>query len=107
MSDPYLEVVNRRFEMRGEGAPKETVIGVLGHTKPDSKMRSLGGLVQNTKASAPVPKEMVMSEKKAMAHNLQTDRHILGHAPKTHISGMHYGQVPYPGMYMGELGKRL
>lgn len=107
MSHPYLEVVNRRFEMKGEGAPKETVFGVLGHTKPDSKMKSLGGLVQNTKPSASMPKEMVMSEKKAMASHLQTDRHILGAPPKTHIPGAHFGQVPYPGHFMSALGQRL
>lgn len=102
-----MEVEDKRFRMAGKGAPKDTVFGVIGHTKPDSMMRSLGGLVQNTKSDGPIPKKMVMSEKKAMAQGLQTERHILGPAPKTHINGHHYAQVPYPGPFMGELGKRL
>lgn len=104
VKSPYLEVVDRRLDM--EGGAKETVSGVLGHTH-GTPMRSLGGLVHNTKASAPVPKANVMSEKKAETKGLQTDRHILGHAPKTHIPGAHYAQIPYPGHFMSELGKRV
>jgi hypothetical protein len=106
MSDkPYMAVDGKRFAMKD--GPTSTVFGVLGMVKANRPMRILGGVIQNTKASAPVPKEMVMSEKKAMAHHLQTERHILGAPPKTHISGFHYGQVPYPGRYMGEKGKEL
>lgn len=99
---PYLHVVDEPRVMEGKGAPRQTVFGVLGHTKDDSEMKTLGGLVQNTK-SAPIPKGEVIENPK----KLMTERHITGPAAKTHISGEHYGQIPYPGRYMGDAGERL
>lgn len=99
---PYLKVVDEPRKMKGKGAPRQTVFGVLGHTKDDSEMRSLGGLVADTKASAPIPKGTVTH-----GDRMKTERHITGPASKTHVSGEHYGQVPYPGAYMGDLGHRL
>ena len=100
---PYLEVVGEPRMMRGEGAPRSTVFGVLGRTKESGKMRSLGGLVENSKADAPIGKGTLKKEPK----RIHTDRHITGPASKTHISPEHYAQVPYPGHYMGPAGKRL
>jgi hypothetical protein len=65
-------------------------------------MRSLGGLVKNTKVSGN-PKGEVMRSSVAP----QTDRHIIGHASRTHVPGEHMGQVPYPGHYRSALGARL
>ena len=97
---PYMES-DMRVEMRGKGAPKRTVFNVIGHTKYDSKMRSLGGLVKNPKTKAHVPPPQVSARSVP-----NTERHIIG-MNKTAVSGEHYGQVPYAGAYMKHLGKRL
>jgi hypothetical protein len=68
----------------------------------DSSMRSLGGLVKNTKVSGN-PKKEVMSSSAAP----QTEFHIIGHASRTHVPGEHMGQVPYPGHYRSAMGARL
>lgn len=100
---PYLKSSNPIRKMSGEGAPRETIFGVIGATKEDPLMRSLGGLVQNTKLSAPLGKGTSM--KASVANN--TERHIIGHASKTPMPGEHMGQVPYPGMYRSAVGARL
>ena len=102
METPYLHVVAEPRMMRGKGAPRSTVFGVLGATKETGKMRSLGGLVENSKASAPIGKGVLKTPKV-----IKTERHITGPAAKTHVSPEHYAQVPYPGAYMGPAGKRL
>lgn len=98
---PYLDVVDAPRQMKGKGAPRDTVFGVLGHTKEDPKMRSLGGLVHHT-ASAPVKKGTL--EKPRAFH---TERDITGPASKTHVPGAHFGQTPYAGVYMSNLGHAL
>lgn len=98
----YLKIVDMPRRMRGEGAPRQTVFGVLGKTMESPMMKSLGGLVQeSTKVSAPKVAMKASSEKK------NTDHHIIGKAAKTHIPGAHMGQVPYAGQYMSHLGSRL
>lgn len=89
-------------EMRGEGAPRPTIPGVLGETKESGKMKSLGGLVEHA-PSAPVPKGTVTKH----SEHIETDRHICGQPAKTKIPGQHYGQVPYAGKYMSDKGHRL
>lgn len=99
---PYLRVVDMPRRMGGKDAPKQTVFGVLGHTMAESGMKTLGGLVQeSTKVSA--PKVAV----KASSEHKNTDRHIIGKASKTHIPGVHMGQVPYAGAFMSHVGSRL
>lgn len=105
MKHPYLEVVDMPRMMAGEGAPRSTVFGVLGRTKESGKMRSLGGLVENSKASHPIFKGSLM--KHAKVERLRTERDITGPPGKTHISREHYAQVPYPGRYMAAAGPRL
>lgn len=100
---PYLRVVDQPRMMRGEGAPRSTVFGVLGRTKESGKMRSLGGLVDNSKADAPIGKGTLKKEPK----RIHTERGITGPAAKTHVSPEHYAQVPYPGKFMGPAGKKL
>lgn len=100
MKTPYLEVVDEPRLMKGKGAPRSTVFGVLGRTKMDPYTKSLGGLVSKT-ADAKV-------QPGTLAHgSLRSERGAVGMTPRTKISGEHYGQVPYPGSYMGSLGKRV
>ena len=101
-STPYLAVQDEPRRMAGKGAPKQTTFGVLGRTIESPYNKSLGGLVVDSK-SAPVQKGTLNKHPK-MEH---TDRNITGNKSKTHISGQHYGQVPYPGRYMGPAGERL
>lgn len=101
----YMAVEGKRFNMKD--GPTSTVFGVLGITKANRPMKILGGLVQDTKPNVKPSPVTVMSEKKALSEGLQTDRHILGPKPKTHIPGMHHGQVPFAGKYMSELGAEL
>lgn len=98
----YLKVVDMPRRMSGKGAPRQTVFGVLGRTMETSMAKSLGGLVkESTKVSAPKVSEKASAEKK------NTDRKIIGAAAKTHIPGVHMGQVPYAGQYMTHIGARL
>ena len=98
---PYLQVVGMPREMGGKGAPKPTVFGVLGHTQYDPLSRTLGGLVSSTRTSGePVPKVM-------KAKGVHTERNIAGKEGKTHIPGVHHGQVPYAGKYMSDVGKMV
>jgi len=102
---PYLDTAQQRLTMKGKGAPRSTLFGVLGKTKYDPYARSVGGLVITTTSGAPVPKHL--SEKEAMTHPGNTERSILGRASKTYIPGVHYGQVPYAGKYMSDIGKMV
>ena len=100
--DPYMSVDVPTRQMAGKGAPKPTLFGVLGHTMEDPHSKSLGGLVRNTKADAPVPP----TTKNSMKED-KTVHCIAGRPSKTHIPGQHFGQVPYPGFYMASVGKAL
>lgn len=99
---PYLHIVDMPRKMGGVGAPRQTLFGVMGHTKMSSENRVLGGLVKETTKGAPIP-----SHEAASRASKNTDHHIIGAASKTHISGAHYGQVPYVGAYMAREGGRL
>jgi len=101
-ANPYLHVVDQPRMMKGKGAPRSTVFGVIGRTAESGYMKSLGGLVTDSKASAPLKKGTVESSR-----HINTERHITGPASKTHISGKHHGQIPYPGRYMGDAGHEL
>jgi len=79
--------------MKGNGAPTHTVFGVIGSTiNESSSMRSLGGIIKDTKGGKP-GKGTVMKAPDARS--------------KTSIPGAHYAQVPYPGMYMANVGKSM
>lgn len=93
---------DRKFNMASKHGPHDTLFGVIGSSLYDSHAQTLGGVVVDTKSHMKAP---VVSEKSAEKHN--TERHIMGPASKTHISGMHFGQVPYPGAFMGHLGSRV
>ena len=99
---PYLSVVGEPRMMKGKGAPRSTVFGVLGMTKETGKMRTLGGLVQHA-PDAPIMKGTVDRRPKAV----MTERCITGPASKTHIPGAHYAQVPYPGVFQSMMGHPL
>jgi hypothetical protein len=100
---PYLHENSDRFRMKGKGSPRETIFGVIGRTGMDPYSKSLGGLVKDSKASAPLPKGNLSGKNTKM----MTERNITGPASKTHISGKHFAQVPYPGRFMGPAGAAL
>lgn len=103
---PYLQVVGMPREMGGAGAPKPTVFGVLGHTQYDPLSRTLGGLVSSTRTSGgPVPKHKSIYSN--TVKGMKTERNIAGKTGKTHIPGVHHGQVPYAGKYMSDVGKMV
>lgn len=97
---PYLHVVDEPRKMAGKGAPRSTVFGVLGRTKMDPYTRSLGGLVKDSATGKVQPGTL-------SKRHIETERGITGNISKTHISGDHYAQIPYPGTYMAHAGKRL
>ena len=99
---PYLHVVGMPRQMGGKGAPTPTISGVLGMTKIQPEMKSLGGLVEH---STPGAKPKVSESIKAVAK--QSDHHMEGAGRATHISGEHYGQVPYAGKYMAKEGSKV
>jgi hypothetical protein len=98
---PEPEVGAPRLQMRGLGAPRSTVFGVIGRTQMDPYQRSLGGLVQETTGNKRLRSGEVHMVKASMQN---TDRRILGPASKTHIPKEHYGQVPYPGVFQSQVG---
>jgi hypothetical protein len=100
---PYLSTVNEPRMMKGKGAPRSTVFGVLGRTKMDPYQKSLGGLVQDTRDRSKKVAQHVSAKSVAG----ETERHLPGPAPKTHVPGAHYGMVPYPGLYRSHEGARL
>lgn len=104
-NSPYLAVQDPARMMKGEGAPRSTVFGVLGRTQETGMNRSLGGLIQRTTVGAQMPEHM--SAKSAEKNIGQTERRILGAASKTHIPGAHYAQIPYPGVFMSNKGGEL
>jgi hypothetical protein len=102
---PYLAVQDPARMMKGKGAPRSTVFGVLGRTQETGMHKVLGGLIQRTTVGAPMPEHM--SAKAAEKNIGQTERRILGPASKTHIPGTHFAQIPYPGQFMSNQGGEL
>jgi len=100
-SPGYVRNILQPRTMSGKGAPSQTMFGVIGQTAYDPLMKSLGGLITNTKsAGATNPSKPVDSMP-------QTQRQILGPAAKTPMPGEHYGQIPYVGKYQSTEGDRL
>ena len=93
----YMNVVDGKYMMKG--GVRDTLFGLIG-TTTGGNVKSLGGLVSH-KPEGKVPtglkKEKVADE---------TERHI-GGKNATAIPGAHTGQVPYPGVYMKAVGKKL
>ena len=95
----YLEVVDSPRKMGGKGAPRDTLFGVIGHTKQDPLTRSLGGLViGTTKGESPAK-----SAHPAHAHP-DTEKRLVGGQHKTALPGSHYGMIPFAGQYMKKVG---
>jgi len=79
--------------MKNPGAPRHTLFGVIGSTlNESSSMRSLGGIVKDTKTG------------KSGAGNIM--RSPMPRS-KTCVPGAHYAQVPYPGQFFTNVGKSL
>jgi len=100
----YMEVVEAPRRMAGKGAPRDTLFGVIGHTKMDPMSKSLGGLLITT-TMGESPSKSAHKVNKAMEKHDNTEKHLLGPSGKTHIAGSHHGQVPYAGKYMSHEGK--
>ena len=97
----YLEVVEAPRRMKGKGAPRDTLFGVIGMTTYEPMMRSLGGLLITTTKDAS-PKAAAQKASAVEHHN--TEKHLIGKAAKTHIPGVHTGQVPFAGAYLSKVG---
>ena len=94
----YMNVVDGKFAMKN--GPRDTLFGVIGRTAGYSEVRALGGLVEH-KADGKVPSGL---KKEKVADG--TERSI-GGKNATALPGAHFGQVPYPGVYMKALGKKM
>jgi hypothetical protein len=94
----YMNVVEGKYMMRG--GVRDTLFGLIGATTGQSYTKSLGGLVEHS-PSGKVPSDL---KKEKVADG--TERHI-GGKNATKIPGSHHGQVPYPGVYMKAVGKKL
>lgn len=94
----YMSVVDGKYAMKG--GVTDTVFGIIGSTTGQSKVKALGGLVGH----APDGKVPSGLKKEKVADG--TERHI-GGKNATALPGVHHGQVPYPGVYMKAVGKKL
>lgn len=97
----YLEVMENPRRMRGKGAPRDVVFGVIGHTKMSPLTRSLGGLVIETSKARALP-----VAHKAHKHP-ETEKNLTEGPHKTALPGSHYGQVPYAGQFYKSVGREL
>lgn len=97
---PYMKSNSMRFEMAGKSAPKPIIFNVIGETKYSPNIKSLGGLVKDTKTSVKVKDPLQRSS------GFQTENCIVGkNASK--VPGRHFAQVPYAGRYMYNVGEAL
>jgi len=94
----YMNVVDGKFAMKS--GVKDTLFGLIGATQNYRVDRSLGGLVQHT-ADGSVPSGL---KREKVAD--RTERSI-GGKNATKLPGAHFGQVPYPGMFMKKLGSKV
>lgn len=93
----YMNVVDGKYMMKG--GVRDTLFGLIG-TQERGNVKALGGLVEH-KATGKVPSGL---KKEKVAD--RTEHHI-GGKNATAIPGAHMGQVPYPGVYMKDVGKKL
>jgi hypothetical protein len=59
-------------------------------------------MISTTKGAS--PKDAAV---KASSEPKNTEKHLLGGSHKTALPGVHYGQVPFAGMYMKAVGKEV
>lgn len=105
---PYLAVADPRLAMRGKDAPRSTVFGALGvgggaHGFVGDGVKSLGGLVDDTKSKHGAKGDDIIKAKEAP----NTEHGYI--LPKSHtpLPALHYGQVLYAGRFFGHAGQRL
>jgi hypothetical protein len=95
---PYMKNNSMRFEMAGKGAPRPLVFNVIGKTTYEPFIKSLGGLVKDTKSSVGIKKGVLMSPS-----GVKTENCIIGkNASK--VPGRHYAQIPYAGKFLYNVG---
>lgn len=93
-----MNVVEGKYMMKG--GVRDTLFGLIGSTTGQSFQKSLGGLVQH-KADGSVPTGLKKGKSADMTENK------IGGKNATKIPGAHHGQVPYPGVFMTTVGKKL
>ena len=103
--DPYLHVAAPRLQMKGKGAPKSTVFGMLGvgggaHGGVADGVKSLGGLAQSKTQNVKVHDMTVPRKMEYCTEH----GHIGGHSATRAI--MSRGG-PYAGFYMSRVGHVL
>lgn len=98
---PYMKNNSMRFEMAGKSAPKPTIFNVIGETKYSPNIKSLGGLVKDTKPSAGIKKGVLMSP--SGVKRINTENCIIGKSASK-VPGRHYAQVPYAGKFLYNVG---
>jgi hypothetical protein len=94
----YMNVVDGKYLMKN--GVRDTLFGLIGSKSGYSDVKSLGGIVKETPSGAKpsgIKKEKVADT---------TERHI-GGKNATAIPGVHHGMVPFPGVYMKAVGKKV
>jgi hypothetical protein len=94
-----MSIIDGKYSMKG--GPKDTLFGLIGTSQGYSDVKSLGGLVNPGKPSAPKPSAMNKGKVADM-----TERHI-GGKNLSKIPGAHYGQIPFAGQFMKKVGPKL
>ena len=93
---PYMGGYPQRVV--GESSTQPTLFGVLGMFKSDNKYQGLQQVVERPSSYKVPPVH------NATGHGVNTIGGLLGPAAKTHVPGIHYGMVPFPGRFMTEHG---
>ena len=101
--DPYLAVAAPRLEMKGKGAPRSTVFGVLGvgggaRGGVQAGVKSLGGLVMSTT-------KVKVHDTIEKAKSAPKTEH--GHLTKGKTKRVMARGGPYPGFFGSKVGPML
>ena len=94
-----MSIIDGKYSMKG--GPKDTLFGLIGTAQGYSNVKSLGGLVDSGKPSAPKPSALNKGKVADM-----TERSI-GGKNATKIPGAHFGQIPYAGQFMKKVGAKV
>ena len=94
-----MNVIDGKYMMKK--GDQHTLFGLIGEAKRDKETaQSLSGIAE-MKPSGKVPSAL---KREKVAD--KTEKHI-GGKNATALPGAHFGQVPYPGVFMKEVGKKL
>jgi hypothetical protein len=82
----------------GKSSTQPILFGVIGSFRGDQKTQTLQQKFQR-------PPNGSLPETMGGKAGAISDRHILGSPAKTHIPGLHHGQVPFAGPFMSGHGE--